>query len=361
MSHIFGPVPSRRLGRSLGVDLVPFKTCSYDCIYCQLGPTTCKTVERREWVPLDAVLAELADKLATRPDYITLSGSGEPTLFSRLGELIGSIRAMTDVPVAVLTNGSLLWQPEVRRQLAEAHLVIPSLDAGSAGMFKAVNRPHESIVFDRMLEGLIDLRREYHGACWLEVFLLAGHTAVDSEVDRIVECVRRIRPDRVQLNTATRPTAEDCAARVDRERMAELAGRFDPPAEVIADYRGVHARSDFQAGRQSVLEMIRRRPCSLDDIAAGLNMHRNEAVIRSIVSALASGGRSAAVHTRGQTTSSSPGRPAARPSIRTQKWNVCDPDRSLIRRHRTRSPPGRSIPQLDASKKSARASIPRCP
>jgi len=278
MGCIFGPVPSRRLGRSLGVDLVPFKTCTYDCIYCQLGQTTNKTVTRHEWVPLNDVLEELKVKLAGKPDYITLSGSGEPTLFSRLDELIAGIRSMTDIPVAVLTNGSLLWQKSVRRQLMDANLVIPSLDAGHSSMFHAVNRPHESISFDQMLEGLIDFRQEYDGEYWLEVFLLAGHTAIDSEVGRIAECVSRIRPDRVQLNTATRPTAEDYAVMVDRKRMADLANRFDPPAEVIADYRGVHAQSDFKAGRDSVLEMIRRRPCSLDDIAAGLGMHRNEAV-----------------------------------------------------------------------------------
>jgi len=278
MKHIFGPVPSRRLGRSLGVDLVPFKTCTYDCIYCQLGRTTNKTLERREWVPLDDVLAELKDKLSTKPDYITLSGSGEPTLYSRLDELIAGIRSMTDVPVAVLTNGSLLWQEEVRRQLMDAHLVVPSLDAGNTAMFQAVNRPHESISFDRMLEGLIRFREEYYGEYWLEVFVLAGHTAVDSELGKIAECVRQIKPDRVQLNTATRPTAEDYAVMVDRKRMDDLAARFDPPAEVIADYRGIHAQSDFKAGRENVLEMIQRRPCSLEDIADGLGMHRNETI-----------------------------------------------------------------------------------
>jgi len=278
MRYIFGPVPSRRLGRSLGVDLVPFKTCTYDCIYCQLGRTTNKTVKRHEWVPLDDVLEDLKGKLASKPDYITLSGSGEPTLFSRLDDLIADIRSMTDIPVAVLTNGSLLWQEEVRRQLMDAHVVIPSLDAGHSSMFRAVNRPHESISFERMLEGLIDFREEYYGEYWLEVFLLAGHTVIDSEIHKIVECVNRIKPDRVQLNTATRPTAEEYATMVDRRRMADLASRFVPPAEVIADYRGVHAQSDFKAGRNSVLEMIRRRPCSLEDIADGLSMHRNETI-----------------------------------------------------------------------------------
>jgi len=278
MPCIFGPVPSRRLGRSLGVDLVPFKTCSYDCIYCQLGCTTHKTVERREWVPLDEVLAELPAKLAAKPDYITLSGSGEPTLYSRMDELIDGIRSLTDVPVAVLTNGSLLWQDEVRRQLRDAQLVVPSLDAGSEGVFQAVNRPHKSLSFEQMLDGLIRFRAEYTGQYWLEVFMLAGHTAVDDEARRIVECVRRIQPDRVQLNTATRPTAEDYAEMVDRAKMDELAEQFDPPAEVIADYRGVHAQSDFQVGGQAVLEMIQRRPCTLVDIASGLGMHRNEVI-----------------------------------------------------------------------------------
>ena len=200
----------------------------------------------------------MADKLATQPDYITLSGSGEPTLYSRLDELIDGIRSMTKVPIAVLTNGSLLWRPEVRRQLMGAHLVVPSLDAGSGSLFQAVNRPHESLSFEQMMEGLIAFRAEYIGEYWLEVFILAGHTAADDEADRIIECVRRIKPDRVQLNTATRPTAEDYAVMVDPTRMKDLAKRFDPPAEVIADYRGVHAQSDFKAGSQAVLEMIRR-------------------------------------------------------------------------------------------------------
>ncbi len=278
MGHIFGPVPSRRLGRSLGVDLVPFKTCSYDCIYCQLGPTTRKTTLRQEWVPLEGVLDELKQKLTTRPDFITLSGSGEPTLYSRLDELIDRIRSMTDIPVAVLTNGSLLWDKEVRQQLMKAHLVIPSLDAGHSGMFQSVNRPHESISFEQMINGLITFRQEYRGQYWLEVFLLAGLTDSDEAARSISDCVRRIGPDRVQLNTATRPAAEASAVMVHRSRMEELTKLLDPPAEVIADYDGVHAQSEFKAGREHVLEMVQRRPCSVEDIANGLGMHRNEVI-----------------------------------------------------------------------------------
>jgi len=277
-SYIFGPVPSRRLGRSLGVDLVPFKTCTYDCIYCQLGRTTCKTTRRKEWVPREDVLAELGSKLPCGPDYITLSGSGEPTLHAHTGELIERIRSMTDIPVAVLTNGSLLWQEEVRRQLVGASLVIPSLDAGDEIVFHAVNRPHEDISFGRMLEGLIAFREEFPGEYWLEVFLLAGYTAIEAEVAKLARCAERIRPDRVQLNTVARPPAQAYAVAVSAERMTELAAMFDPPAEVIAEFRDVHNHAEFAAGREEVLGMLRRRPCSLEDIANGLGMHRNEVV-----------------------------------------------------------------------------------
>ncbi|HUU29936.1 MAG TPA: radical SAM protein [archaeon] len=276
MSYIFGPVPSRRLGRSLGVDLVPFKTCTYDCIYCQLGPTICKTIQRKEWAPLEDVLGELKARLSTRPDYITLSGSGEPTLFSRAGELIDRIKAITDIPVAVLTNGSLLWQKEVRTQLMGADLVIPSLDAGSEVAFRAVNRPHENISFEKMLAGLIDFRREFGGQFWLEIFILNRHTANKSEIARLAGYVELIRPDRVQLNTVTRPPAENYAVGVSPERMAKLAVLFDPPAEVIADFSRIHEKAEFTAGRDEVLNMLQRRPCSIDDIAGGLGMHRNE-------------------------------------------------------------------------------------
>jgi len=277
-SPVFGPVPSRRLGRSLGVDLVPFKTCTYNCIYCQLGRTTDLTTQPGQWAPPEEIVAAVAARLTSQPDYITLSGSGEPTLYSPIGELIDRIKAITDIPLAVLTNGSLLWRSDVRRGLMNADLVVPSLDAGDEAMFRAINRPCAGISFERMLSGLIDFRREYKGQYWLEVVLLAGHNATDSQVARLAECVRRIGPDRVQLNTATRPPAEDYAYAVSQSRLSELARLFEPPAEVIADFHGVHQQHEFAAGRQTVLEMLRRRPCSLGDIADGLGMHHNEAI-----------------------------------------------------------------------------------
>jgi wyosine [tRNA(Phe)-imidazoG37] synthetase (radical SAM superfamily) len=276
--HVFGPVPSRRLGRSLGVDLVPFKTCTYDCIYCQLGRTTCKTVERKEWVPLDKVLNEVKMRLSTKPDYITLSGSGEPTLYSRLDELIDAIQAMTDIPVAVLTNGSLLWQSEVRAQLRCADVVIPSLDTGDELHFRAINRPHAQIAFDQMVEGLIAFRREFRGQYWLEVLLLDGYTALQSDVAKIAEWAKRIQPDKVQLNTCVRPPTEEFALAVAPDRLESLARLFKPPAHVIADYRSHQTDTRLEPSAQAILYLLRRRPCTVEDVARGLAMKPNEAV-----------------------------------------------------------------------------------
>ncbi len=279
-SHVFGPVPSRRLGRSLGVDLVPFKTCTYDCIYCQLGRTTNQTLERKEWVSMDAVLEELKRKLGCRPDYITLSGSGEPTLHSRLGEIIEHIQAMSDVPVAVLTNGSLLWQKEVRQEVALADVVLPSLDAGDAFKFAFINRPHPDLTFEQMVEGLIAFRGEFTGQYWLEVFLLGGYTAMEADVKKIAAWVRRIRPDRVQLNTVARPPAEEFALSVAPEELARLAGRFSPRAEVVAEQPSRLNHKSRKLDARAVLDLLRRRPCTAGDVARGLGVNRLEILKR---------------------------------------------------------------------------------
>jgi wyosine [tRNA(Phe)-imidazoG37] synthetase (radical SAM superfamily) len=276
MQYIFGPVPSRRLGRSLGIDLVPFKTCPYDCIYCQLGATTNHTTERREWFPLEKIVLELEGKLETKPDYITLGGSGEPTLYSKIGELIENIRSLTNIPVAVLTNGSLLWEKEVRRELINADLVIPSLDAGDQKTFDMVNRPVPDITFGKMVEGIIAFRSEYGGGVWLEVFLMEGINDAVDDVKRIADHVLNINPDRVQLNTVTRPPTEEYARGVLKERMAKLAKLFTPQADVIADFRSVHREADFQSTREDIVTMLKRRPCTMADISGGLSIHRNE-------------------------------------------------------------------------------------
>ena len=274
--HIFGPVPSRRLGRSLGVDLVPFKTCSYDCIYCQLGRTTNKTLERREWVPLQDVMDQLKDHLHSKPDYITLSGSGEPTLFSRLDELILGIKEITNIPVGVLTNGSMLWLPEVRNSIKHADVVVPSLDGGSGQIFQYVNRPHKDITFSKMLQGLVEFRKVYSGRYWLEVFLLAGVTTTEMEITRLKTCIAAIQPDLIQVNTVTRPPAENYADPVPQKQLEQITADLYETVEVIADYKDIHKQQEFSAQREDVLTLLQRRPCSIQDIAAGLGLHRNE-------------------------------------------------------------------------------------
>jgi wyosine [tRNA(Phe)-imidazoG37] synthetase (radical SAM superfamily) len=244
-----------------------------------LGRTTNKTGERKPYVPLDDVLAEVESTLSlgAKPDYVTLSGAGEPTLHSRLGELIPALKRLTNIPIAVLTNGSLLSEPEVRQALAQADVVLPSLDAGDEGIFRYVNRPEASLSFERVVQGLEAFGREYAGQVWLEVFLLDGVTAIEGEAKKIARLVQQIKPMRVQLNTVTRPPAEDYAFAVPAQTMNRLCPLFGERAEVIADYRATHQTTEFAARREDVLGLLRRRPCTLRDIAAGLGLHQNEA------------------------------------------------------------------------------------
>ena len=279
---VYGPVPSRRLGRSLGIDLVPFKTCTYDCVYCQLGRTTNKTMERKQYVAVDGVLSELERKLAEKdiPDYISLAGSGEPTLNSGIGDLIGKIKGMTDIPVAVLTNGSLLWMGEVQDALMLADLVLPSLDAGDEPLFRYVNRPHGDITFERMADGLAAFTKRFSGEVWLEVLLLAGVTGMPSEAKKIAAFARRIGASRVQLNTASRPPAEDFAFPLSIDQMLALKGFFPGPVDIIGEYEGegAHVPAFAQARDVDVLALLGRRPCTSADVATGLGIHATEAL-----------------------------------------------------------------------------------
>lgn len=281
--HVYGPVPSRRLGRSLGVDALTFKSCSFDCVYCQLGRTTNHTVERREYVPTAEILDELRRKLEEndRPEYISFAGSGEPTLHSGLGEIIRGIKAMTDVPVVVFTNGGLLWRPEVRADLRAADVVIPSLDGGDPALLDKVNRPEPSLSFDRIVEGLIAFRDEFPGQLWLEVMLLGGVSDDDASVDAIARIAERIRPDKVQINSVCRPPAESWALPVSASRLLEIQKRFPlPHVEIIAEHLDDMAHTAFrtQIREEDILALIERRPCTAAGAAAGLNIHVTEAI-----------------------------------------------------------------------------------
>lgn len=268
----------------MGVDLVPFKICSYDCVYCQLGRTTDKTMERKPYIPADEVLSELARKLKEpdRPDYITLAGSGEPTLNSEIGAILDGVKRMTDIPVAVLTNGSLLWRDEVRIALAHADRVIPSLDAGDEFMFRYVNRPCEGLSFERMVEGLREFAHSFRGEVWLEVMLLAGVTGLPAEVRKIADCAGRCGLSTVQLNTVVRPPAEDFACPLENAQLQEFAGYFEGQVEIICE-REPDKGKGAPAGvvkDSEILGLLGRRPCTVRGIAAGLALLPNEVLKR---------------------------------------------------------------------------------
>ena len=281
MAHLFGPVPSRRLGRSLGVDLIPPKTCPYNCIYCEVGPTTCQSRERFSF-QTEAIIAELAGYLqdpGVRPDVITLAGSGEPTLNQGLGRIIREIKTMSQIPVAVLTNGALLYLPEVRRELAAADLVLPSLDAGRAETYAAINRPLPELSFDSLLDGLTAFRREYRGRIWLEVMLLKGLNDTEAELTLLRRALEKIAPDKIQLNTAVRPVVEAAARPLDREAMAAAAATLGGAVSVIASFD----RDDIvgKSGQdEDFVEMLSRRPMTAPDLAQALGLPLVQVVAR---------------------------------------------------------------------------------
>ena len=219
--YLFGPVRSRRLGRSLGIDLLPAKTCTFDCPYCQVGRTTFQTVERREYVPVQAVLDEFDRWHAAggRADYVTLAGSGEPTLHSRFGEILTALRQRAPIPRALLSNGSLFHLPEVRAAACAAEVVKGTLSAWDEESFRRVHRPHASLNFAQHLAGLRALRQELRGAYWIEVFVVPGVNDRPEDMARIAALARSIGPDRVHLNTAVRPPAESAVAPVSAEAL----------------------------------------------------------------------------------------------------------------------------------------------
>ena len=246
--HIFGPVLSRRLGLSLGIDLIPYKTCSYDCVYCECGPTTARTVTRRDFFPVQEVLAELRTVLTSRPhlDSITLAGSGEPTLSRSLGRVIGFLKnEYPEYTVSVLTNGSLLTEPEVREELILADRVIPTLTTTSQATFQRIHRPQPALRIDAIIAGMEQFRKMYSGALWLEVFVIPGMNTTGTELAGLIDAIERINPDQVQLNTLDRPAAEGwvkAAPETELERIRDLLGRFG--AEIVSRKSPPHGVRD---------------------------------------------------------------------------------------------------------------------
>ncbi|HDL77231.1 MAG TPA: radical SAM protein [Lentisphaerae bacterium] len=275
--HLFGPVPSRRFGLSLGVDLIPLKTCSFNCIFCQLGPTTRLTVDRAEYVPVSEVTAELErwSREGAKCDYVTLSGSGEPTLHSRFGEVLDFARQLRKARTALLTNGTLLGCEEVRKQAVRADVVKVSLSAWDDASLRAVNRPAPGIGWDDLVSGIRSFRRHFSGELWMEVFLVPGVNDDPTGVAKIAAVVDSLEPTKVHLNTAVRPAADRGIGRMSLDAMRNLARLFQSPTEVIGEYTGEEPVGT-SATRDRILDMLKRRPCTAEDLARVFGLHPNE-------------------------------------------------------------------------------------
>ncbi|MHC5074485.1 MAG: radical SAM protein [Planctomycetota bacterium] len=284
--YLYGPVPSRRLGLSLGIDIMPVKICTLDCVYCQVGKTTDRTLQRKEYIHIKPIISELKQRLkeGLTADYITLSGSGEPTLNEGLGELIDVIKALTSIPVAVLTNGTLLTKPAVRLACSKADVVIPSLDAADQSTFQNINRPYKKLNIKDIIEGLVKFREQYFGQIWLEILLVQGLNTGSEQIENIKKAVKKICPDKIQLNTAVRPTAETDIKKLSKQELIDIAAEIGKDVEVIADFSDSLSTAGCQADiqnsfdpdiLQTVLSILKRRPCTLKDISASASISQN--------------------------------------------------------------------------------------
>ena len=279
--YLFGPVPSRRLGISLGVDLVPMKTCTLNCIYCECGKTSHLTLERKEYVSFEALKTELTHYLAHHalPDYITFSGSGEPTLNSKIGDVIRFLKnRVPNVPVAVLTNSTLFSQEQVRSDIKNADVVIPSLDAATETIFNKINRPSPRLRADKIIDGLIRFRKEYSGKIWLEVFIIPGMNDTIAELNILKQVIGKIKADQVHLNTLDRPGSVSTLRAATREELEHVLDVFQMENAVIVAAPPEHKalfpyRKDIA---DAILGTISRRPCTLIDLSEILGLQVKE-------------------------------------------------------------------------------------
>ena len=289
--HIFGPVPSRRMGLSLGLDLAPHKTCTLDCLYCEVGRTTALQIERFPGYNTDDLLDELAEvlpELEDRLDFVTLAGSGEPTLNRDLGFIIGRVKDMTDIPVAVLTNGTLLWVPEVRKELRRADLVIPSLDTAVEKTFRRLNRPHPELNIDRIIEGLLLFAEDFPGSIWLEILLVAGYNDAREELEALRTVADKVNPDLIQVNTVYRPPAYGAAKPLTPEDLDRASEMLGPRAKAVGAFTRAKASIEDRNLDAEIMAMLRRRPCTASDLADALGLEPKS--INTLLDRLEEGG-----------------------------------------------------------------------
>jgi wyosine [tRNA(Phe)-imidazoG37] synthetase (radical SAM superfamily) len=272
MKHVFGPVTSRRLGQSLGIDPIPLKTCNWNCVYCQLGRSRPVVNERRDWHAPEEIVAQTARALADRDpgtiDWVTFVGSGEPLLHASLGRMIREVKALTEHPVAVITNGSLLYLPEVREELAAADAVLAALDAGNAELYRRVNRPHAQITFERLVEGLVAFRETYTGELWPEVMLLHGLNDSEEPLKEIAGRLECVRPDEIHINLPTRPPAESWLEGPDESGLARAVTILGAvaPVRVAHAVEGIFDLSGFDTLVEAAAAVVARHPLSEEEL-----------------------------------------------------------------------------------------------
>ena len=262
MKYTFGPVSSKRLGQSLGVDLLPPKSCSWNCVYCQLGKTRKFVTDRQEFFPREEVLDEIRQAIAANSalDWITFVGSGETMLYKGIGWLIGEVKKLTITPVAVITNGSLFYLPEVREELLAADAVLPSLNAGSEALHTQIDRPAPGLTFRRHVDGLVAFRREYKGRLWIEVMLLGGINDSDEALHELASVIKEINPDMVHLVLPTRPAPEQEVRLPSEERSEQAIAILSTVATVIHPVKGTMDLRSAPDMLEAVTAIVSRHP-----------------------------------------------------------------------------------------------------
>lgn len=270
MNYVFGPVPSRRLGQSLGIDNIPLKTCNWNCVYCQLGRTKPVTNKRLNYFPVEDILDEVRSVLSSDKrseiDWVTFVGSGEPLLHASIGDLVRGVKDLTDHPVAVITNGSLLYLPEIQEDLLVADAVLPTLDAGNARLYRKLNRPHPEVTFERLVEGLIAFRKNYPGKLWVEVMLVRGMNDTPQALHEIARILERIQPDAVHINLPTRPPVESWVAPPDSEGLIQALAILGKIAEVVHPADGTFNLSGYDNPVDAILAIITRHPMRQEEL-----------------------------------------------------------------------------------------------
>ncbi|MBF0361443.1 MAG: radical SAM protein [Oligoflexia bacterium] len=308
---IFGPIKSRRLGISLGIDLIPRKVCSLDCVYCECGKTLTLSTKRKEFFKFKSTISEIDSFFMANPnlqtDYITFSGHGEPTLYSKIGEIISYLKQKyPQYKVALLTNSTLLYQEDLRKELLPLDLIVPSLDAVSESAFNKINRPHSQLTVDMVLDGLLKFRQEFSGQFWVEVFIIPGINDSTEEIVSIKEWLTKINPHKIQLNTLDRPGTESSIRTPTISELENLQKLFEPfEVEIYnSKWNEIHSSSSLSSTLSSstsnstsstsnnsniedaIINTIKRRPCTLEDLKVALGANNTTLTIESTLKIL---------------------------------------------------------------------------